>query len=368
MRFKWLNVLLATTVLLFSFGLVVCATPTPQIESIVPNSGINNQVISVSVKGDHFYNRNTTVKLTKQGQPDIIASGVIVSKEEISCTLDLNGKTAGDWDLVVTNNGKVLKKHKIGVLFNGFKIVPPVPSIKSISPLSGQNNEKSLILCVKGANFRPDAQVALVNGNNSFPAQNNTINKTGDQIDATFNLIPVLINTYDVQVTNTDGTKAILPKSFKVIETPEPTPVPVPLPAPAPAPVPAPAPAPVDPNSLFKSIFFDFDQFVLRADQVDAIKANLEIVKKNNGFIVLGGHADERGPGNYNIQLSAKRAETVKRFFVMNGIDAKRIFIYAYGETSPAKLGHNEESWQFNRRVDIAIWAQVPNQQDALKK
>lgn len=363
MRLKWLTVLLVTTVLLFSLSLVVCATPVPEITSIVPNKSINNQVVSVSIKGDHFYSRKTMVVLMKSGEPDIVASDISVTKEEISCTLDLNGKAAGDWDLVITNIGTITKKQKMGVLPNAFKIELPAPSIKSVSPASGFDDNESLILCVKGANFRPGAQVTLVSGEDSFPAVSNSVNQTGDQIDATFNLVPIIIDTYDVQVTNTDGSTSVLPQSFEVMESPVIAP-----PAPRPAPAPAPAPAVVDPNSLLKSIFFDFDQFALRADQVGTIKANLAIVKKNDGFIVLGGHADERGPVNYNIQLSAKRAETIKRFFVMSGIAADRIIVYAYGETSPAKVGHDEESWQYNRRVDIAIWSQVPSEQDALKK
>lgn len=125
-----------------------------------------------------------------------------------------------------------------------------------------------------------------------------------------------------------------------------------------------------DPNSLLESIFFDFNESDIRDDQTGIMDKDLDILNEfaETGYIILGGHADERGPNDYNLKLSAKRAETIKQYLITNGIDASRIVIYAYGEESPSKEGSDEEAWSFNRRVDIAVWDQIPSKNEALKE
>ena len=365
MRIKWFAVSLATTILLFAICLAAAATPTPVISSISPAQGFDNQQITLTISGEKFYSAKTTVKLVKDGQADIVATDVNVTKTSITCNVDLTGKAAGVWDVVVTNIGKITKKERFNVLTGAFTIVSSAPTIKSISPFSAFDDE-SFTLTVKGTNFRPGATVSLVKDGKTIAAVKNTVAAKGDQIEADFVLKAASPEIYDVQVTNTDGSKAVLPAAFGIVETPVAVPETPKTPEPAATQA---ADKPVDPNTLFKSIFFDFDKSDVRPDQLDALKANLEIIKNNpEGYIILGGHADERGPQNYNIILSGRRAETIKDYLAKNGVDRKRIITYAYGETSPKMLGHDEESWQFNRRVDIAIWKEIPSQEDALKK
>ena len=66
--------------------------------------------------------------------------------------------------------------------------------------------------------------------------------------------------------------------------------------------------------------------------------------------IRLRGHADERGPDDYNLELSRKRAEKVKRYLVRQGVDAGRLEVEAVGEAEP--LGG---SLAKNRRVEFKI-------------
>jgi peptidoglycan-associated lipoprotein len=369
LRMRWFTVLLLTTVLLFSFSLVVGATPFPVISEISPAKGFDNQQIDITISGAKFYSPKTTLKLVKAGQPDIIATEVVVTKTTITAKLNLQGQAAGAWDVVITNYGKVLKKRqKPTVLAGAFTIVSAAPTISSITPVDAFN-DAMLVLEVTGTNFRPSAVVSLVNETDVIPSVSNELSEDGESVEADLDLDGATPGVYDVEVKNADGTKAVLKQSFTVaealaadleeeeeveeevveeVEEEE---------------------EPVDPNSLFESIYFDFDQSKIRPDQEEALQANLElIIDADDGcYIILGGHADERGPNNYNIQLSAKRAETIKNFLISNGIDSTRIITYAYGETSPKYLGHDEESWQYNRRADIAIWDEIPTQTDALK-
>ena len=85
-------------------------------------------------------------------------------------------------------------------------------------------------------------------------------------------------------------------------------------------------------------------------------------------MILLGGHADERGTREYNLELSEKRAEAIKEFLLTKGIDSSKITIYAYGKDYPIKKGHDESSWWYNRRVDILVWESPPTKEQGLIK
>ncbi len=66
--------------------------------------------------------------------------------------------------------------------------------------------------------------------------------------------------------------------------------------------------------------------------------------------IKLRGHADERGPDDYNLELSRKRAEAVKRYLLRRGVNAGQLEVEAVGEAEP--LGG---SMGKNRRVEFKI-------------
>ncbi|MBX2797849.1 MAG: OmpA family protein [Myxococcales bacterium] len=72
----------------------------------------------------------------------------------------------------------------------------------------------------------------------------------------------------------------------------------------------------------------------------------------------IEGHTDERGPDEYNLQLSKDRAASVLAYFVESGMDAGRLTSEGYGETKPVDPASTPEAWAKNRRVDffIAEW------------
>jgi peptidoglycan-associated lipoprotein len=50
------------------------------------------------------------------------------------------------------------------------------------------------------------------------------------------------------------------------------------------------------------------------------------------------GHADERGTREYNIALGARRATTVRDYFVAHGIGANRMHTISYGKERPVAV------------------------------
>ena len=71
--------------------------------------------------------------------------------------------------------------------------------------------------------------------------------------------------------------------------------------------------------------------------------------------IIIVGHTDNDGDENYNLILSKKRAETVRRKLETFGAKYEQIEVYYYGEWKPLKDNDNKEQKGFNRRVEIQV-------------
>jgi peptidoglycan-associated lipoprotein len=112
-------------------------------------------------------------------------------------------------------------------------------------------------------------------------------------------------------------------------------------------------PSPTD-EDLFsrnvKDIFFDYDKFTVRKDEVPTVQNNEAFLSQHPTIKVLvEGHCDDRGSEEYNIALGASRAETVKQTLVQQGIPADRIRTVSYGKEKPFCAEENEQCWQENR-------------------
>jgi peptidoglycan-associated lipoprotein len=101
-------------------------------------------------------------------------------------------------------------------------------------------------------------------------------------------------------------------------------------------------------------IYFDFDSSDIRNDFIDVIAAHGRFLAGNATVRVrLEGHSDERGSREYNIALSERRAQTVKRALALQGVQEAQVATVAYGEERPAATGSDENAYSKNRRVEI---------------
>jgi peptidoglycan-associated lipoprotein len=103
--------------------------------------------------------------------------------------------------------------------------------------------------------------------------------------------------------------------------------------------------------------YFDFDQDIIHEDDMAALKNQIDYLVAHNMIVRVEGNTDERGSKEYNVALGHRRARAVTRILQQNGIPSNRIKIISYGEEKPISLGHDENSWQCNRRVDLVYGA-----------
>ena len=100
-------------------------------------------------------------------------------------------------------------------------------------------------------------------------------------------------------------------------------------------------------------VFFDYDSSELRPDQIAVLRSDATSIRSGSSMIIIEGHCDERGTEEYNLALGSRRADITKSYLVSQGISADRLSTISYGENKPFAKGHNESSWQKNRRAQL---------------
>jgi peptidoglycan-associated lipoprotein len=106
--------------------------------------------------------------------------------------------------------------------------------------------------------------------------------------------------------------------------------------------------------SGFQKIYFDFDRYYIRDDAKQALEQNARVLKSNSGMrILIEGHCDERGTVEYNLALGERRAAAARQYLMDLGVEGNRISTVSYGKERPVAFGHDETSWQQNRRAEF---------------
>ena len=104
----------------------------------------------------------------------------------------------------------------------------------------------------------------------------------------------------------------------------------------------------------FNDVLFDYDRAEIRQDEAAKITQLAEYIKKNDGLVVrLDGHTDPRGSDPYNMKLSQRRVETVKKALIDAGVPADRVRIAAFGQRQLKCTGKDESCLQADRRVEV---------------
>lgn len=120
--------------------------------------------------------------------------------------------------------------------------------------------------------------------------------------------------------------------------------------------------------ALSAKVLFGFDKANLRPQakaELDPLVAKIKQHGANLQGVVVEGHTDYLGSDKYNQKLSESRANTVKSYFVANGIPADKVTAVGKGETetkmtetckakklSYAKL---KDCLEPDRRVEVEI-------------
>jgi OOP family OmpA-OmpF porin len=109
-------------------------------------------------------------------------------------------------------------------------------------------------------------------------------------------------------------------------------------------------------TAVLQNIFFDHDKYELKPRSITELeKVERFLVENQNIKVEIGGHTDNSGSLQYNMQLSQKRAMAVFDYLVKKGVPSTRLTAKGYGPNVPVADNTTDEGKQQNRRIEFKL-------------
>ena len=118
---------------------------------------------------------------------------------------------------------------------------------------------------------------------------------------------------------------------------------------------------------IIKGILYEYNSDKLTPNTMKVLDTTLlKLMQENTNITVnVAAHTDNKGSDSYNLNLSKRRAKSVVKYLVKNGIGAERLTSEGYGESQPIYPNSNEdgtdnpEGRALNRRTEFSITGEV---------
>lgn len=110
--------------------------------------------------------------------------------------------------------------------------------------------------------------------------------------------------------------------------------------------------------NISEQIHFEFDKAIIKQKSYHVLDEVAAILKQHKDIAVveIEGHTDSIGNDAYNLRLSQRRANAIKKYLVQRGhVDGSRLKPIGYGETRPIASNATDEGRAQNRRSVFSI-------------
>jgi outer membrane protein OmpA-like peptidoglycan-associated protein len=105
---------------------------------------------------------------------------------------------------------------------------------------------------------------------------------------------------------------------------------------------------------ILEGVNFITDSAELTPESKDTLDRTVASLKQwREVRVEVGGHTDSVADDAYNLELSQRRAETVRAYLIHSGISATRLEAKGYGETRPIAPNDTDAGRARNRRVEL---------------
>ncbi len=108
---------------------------------------------------------------------------------------------------------------------------------------------------------------------------------------------------------------------------------------------------------ILEKVMFETAKSVIRPVSFDLLDevAGTIITNPDLGRVEVAGHTDSKGSDAYNEKLSQRRADSVKKYLMDQGVDADSLLAVGYGETKPVDTNKTPAGREVNRRVEFNL-------------
>ncbi|MEZ4380034.1 MAG: OmpA family protein [Nannocystaceae bacterium] len=109
-------------------------------------------------------------------------------------------------------------------------------------------------------------------------------------------------------------------------------------------------------TGVIRGIFFEFNSDAIRKRSRPVLDAAVKVLKDYKEIrIEIVGHTDDVGGRDYNLELSRRRAESVRAYLVERGLDASRISTRGAGPDEPISDNSTGRGRAENRRIEFKV-------------
>lgn len=109
-------------------------------------------------------------------------------------------------------------------------------------------------------------------------------------------------------------------------------------------------------EGALEGVNFDLGKATLQPGSSTTLDQAVDVLKKYPDVRVeISGHTDSTGSRELNMDLSARRADTVKEYLVGHGIDASRITTRGAGPDEPLETNATKAGRAKNRRIEFRV-------------
>jgi OOP family OmpA-OmpF porin len=105
--------------------------------------------------------------------------------------------------------------------------------------------------------------------------------------------------------------------------------------------------------NIYDRIFFEYDSDIIKPESFGILDELSDTLKDDPSIqlVEIQGHTDTSGSELYNLELSQRRADSVRRYLIESGVSSARLVARGYGEAVNLRTGDDDA----NRRVEFHI-------------
>lgn len=114
-------------------------------------------------------------------------------------------------------------------------------------------------------------------------------------------------------------------------------------------------------------VFFQHKSNQLPQETLETLNRIIDLIAGHPvSTITINGYTDSHGDKLYNVMLSAERANRVKNYLVQRGVPASKIKVHGLGPENPIESNATLEGRKKNRRVEIELSLEDPEEEQHL--